>query len=251
MKSLAIVMAGGKGSRLYPMTYFLNKHLLPIYDRPVINFTIRKMQENNITDLAVTVQGTMVQQIDQYVQAYWKDSFERYFFFGNEVVNKEEEKMKNGNAITEVIEQLDMTPYEHIFTCCADNYFPYEIDMQKTCEAGHFWTHKPSKEYDFGSNTTLVTNGNIVMDMQRDNFKDAHQLIGITQYNKDMYMRFLEEVKLSGKLEVSEITRKYIMWCYGQKKPCTYSVYEPFWRDCGTPEGLFQASEHMRGLSNG
>ena len=88
----------------------------------------------------------------------------------------------------------------------------------------------------------------ISVDMIRENNLEGYQLIGITQYNTKAYLQFLSEVKLDGVVEVSQITRKFIMWCYGSNNPCTYERYEPFWRDCGTPEGLFQASEHYRGI---
>jgi len=36
-----VVLAGGKGSRLYPLTKITNKHLLPVYDRPMITIRCR------------------------------------------------------------------------------------------------------------------------------------------------------------------------------------------------------------------
>ena len=35
-----VILAGGTGSRLHPLTRITNKHLLPIYDRPMINYAI-------------------------------------------------------------------------------------------------------------------------------------------------------------------------------------------------------------------
>src|SRR3982074_1622149 len=46
-----IVLAGGTGSRLFPLTKITNKHLLPIYDRPMIYYPIQMLVEAGIEDV--------------------------------------------------------------------------------------------------------------------------------------------------------------------------------------------------------
>lgn len=48
-----IILAGGTGSRLFPLTRVTNKHLLPVYDRPMIYFPLQKLQEAGITDIMI------------------------------------------------------------------------------------------------------------------------------------------------------------------------------------------------------
>src|ERR1700755_2479509 len=52
-----IVLAGGTGSRLFPLTKITNKHLLPIYDKPMIYFPIETHVEAGIRDLLVVTGG--------------------------------------------------------------------------------------------------------------------------------------------------------------------------------------------------
>lgn len=52
-----VVLAGGTGSRLYPLTKITNKHLLPIYDRPMIYYPLQTMVEAGITDIMVVTGG--------------------------------------------------------------------------------------------------------------------------------------------------------------------------------------------------
>jgi len=52
-----IVLAGGTGSRLFPLTKITNKHLLPIYDKPMIYYPIRTLVDAGIADIMVVTGG--------------------------------------------------------------------------------------------------------------------------------------------------------------------------------------------------
>ncbi len=52
-----VVLAGGKGSRLYPLTRVTNKHLLPVYDRPMIFYPIQTLVDAGIRDIIVVTGG--------------------------------------------------------------------------------------------------------------------------------------------------------------------------------------------------
>lgn len=50
-------MAGGLGTRLYPLTYATNKHLLPVYDQPMVFYPIQTLIKAGITEVLVVVGG--------------------------------------------------------------------------------------------------------------------------------------------------------------------------------------------------
>lgn len=52
-----VLLAGGTGSRLHPLTRITNKHLLPIYDRPMINWAIDAAVKAGVTELMVVTGG--------------------------------------------------------------------------------------------------------------------------------------------------------------------------------------------------
>ncbi|MBW3546808.1 MAG: NTP transferase domain-containing protein [Actinobacteria bacterium] len=53
-----VILAGGSGSRLYPLTRITNKHLLPIYDRPMVTYAIEAMVNAGVDDIMLVTGGT-------------------------------------------------------------------------------------------------------------------------------------------------------------------------------------------------
>jgi glucose-1-phosphate thymidylyltransferase len=53
-----VVLAGGKGTRLHPLTRITNKHLLPIYDRPMVTYAVEALVGAGVTDLMLVTGGT-------------------------------------------------------------------------------------------------------------------------------------------------------------------------------------------------
>jgi glucose-1-phosphate thymidylyltransferase len=53
-----VVLAGGSGTRLHPLTRITNKHLLPIYDRPMVTYAIEALVSAGITEIMLVTGGT-------------------------------------------------------------------------------------------------------------------------------------------------------------------------------------------------
>jgi glucose-1-phosphate thymidylyltransferase len=53
-----VILAGGIGSRLHPLTRITNKHLLPIYDRPMVTYAIEAIVKSGITEIMLVTGGT-------------------------------------------------------------------------------------------------------------------------------------------------------------------------------------------------
>ena len=52
-----VILAGGLGTRLYPLTRVTNKHLLPVYDKPMIYYPLQSMKDAGIEEVMIVVGG--------------------------------------------------------------------------------------------------------------------------------------------------------------------------------------------------
>ena len=52
-----IILAGGLGTRLYPLTRITNKHLLPVYNKPMIFYPLEKLVQAGIKDIMIVTGG--------------------------------------------------------------------------------------------------------------------------------------------------------------------------------------------------
>ena len=66
MKVKAILVAGGHGSRLYPFTNITQKTLLPIYDRPVIDYALGTIRRAGIKNITI-ISNQFIGQIAKHV----------------------------------------------------------------------------------------------------------------------------------------------------------------------------------------
>ena len=57
-----IILAGGKGTRLRPLTLVTNKHLLPVYHKPMIYYPIEAMQKAGVKEVLLTTGGESIAQ---------------------------------------------------------------------------------------------------------------------------------------------------------------------------------------------
>ena len=53
-----VILAGGSGSRLAPLTRITNKHLLPLYDRPMVTYAVEALVRAGIDELMLVTGGT-------------------------------------------------------------------------------------------------------------------------------------------------------------------------------------------------
>jgi NDP-sugar pyrophosphorylase family protein len=67
----AVILAGGKGTRLYPITYEIPKPLLPVKKKPIINYLVNLFLEQGIKDIAVLINESFSEEFDWWKKRYY------------------------------------------------------------------------------------------------------------------------------------------------------------------------------------
>jgi glucose-1-phosphate thymidylyltransferase len=75
-----VILAGGSGTRLHPLTRITNKHLLPIYDRPMVNWSIDALVGAGITELMLVTGGTHAGEFFRLLGNGHEYGIERLFY---------------------------------------------------------------------------------------------------------------------------------------------------------------------------
>src|SRR5213076_2394299 len=75
-----VILAGGTGSRLHPLTLITNKHLLPIYDRPMIAYAIEALVNAGIAELMLVTGGTHAGEFFRLLGNGHEHGVERLFY---------------------------------------------------------------------------------------------------------------------------------------------------------------------------
>jgi len=69
----AVILAGGKGTRLYPVTYEIPKPLLPVKRRPIINYLVDLFRKNGVEDISVLVSSDFKEEFVWWKKRYYPD----------------------------------------------------------------------------------------------------------------------------------------------------------------------------------
>ncbi|MBT3452045.1 MAG: sugar nucleotidyltransferase [Euryarchaeota archaeon] len=234
MKVKAILLAGGHGSRLYPFTKYTQKTLLPLHNRPVIDYALGTIRRAGITDITI-VSNQFIGQITKHVGAGLPDERIHYVL--------EEEP-------TGVADALNLArAYNE--DCRLLIYFSDNITtVELTEEVGTFSNaeHPPgcillarqeANPQAFGV-AVLGQNGEVVDIVEKPENPPSDLAIGGIYMFDEAFWSFLDlGVEEKGEnFSITDVNRRYIQ--QGMAKLIT--VGEDTWVDCGTPDSLLHAS---------
>jgi glucose-1-phosphate thymidylyltransferase len=219
-----ILLAGGTGSRLYPSTKVTNKHLLNVYDKPMIEYPLKTLLDLGIKDIIV-VTGT---EHSGAVIKYLQDKEGINFTFK---IQRQPDGI--AGALMLCKELLD----SDTIVILGDNVFEETPDIQK--ENGCFLVVKevtcPER---FG--VAVIEEGKIKSVVEKPKeFLSNKAITGLYKFD-DRLPTFLDNLSKSqrGEYEITDIINKYLV----EDGYVNYCLYNKFWSDAGTPESLYECS---------
>jgi glucose-1-phosphate thymidylyltransferase len=228
-----VVLAGGSGSRLYPLTKITNKHLLPIYNKPMIYYPIQTLVDAGINDILIVTGGRNA------------GDFLRLLANGKEfgLTHLDFTYQEGEGGIAEALGLAEhFADGKPLCVILGDNIIEGSIrgavEAFKQQERGARILLKDVEDAErFG--VAEIRDGRIVgIEEKPKRPKSNHAVIGIYMYDETVFEKVKTLVPSNrGELEITDVNNAYI-----REGSMAFSRLEGWWTDAGTFESLLRAT---------
>jgi len=232
-----IILAGGLGKRLYPLTKITNKHLLPIYDRPMIYYPLETLINAGVKDILLVTGGN---NAGDFLRLLGNGAA-----FGLKHLNYTYQQGEGGIAAALALAE-HFADNDKIIVILGDNILednikPFIEEFQAQPAGAKIILKQVPKPNRFG--VPVFKNNQIVNIEEKPQFPSSpYAVTGIYMYDHSVFdiVRTLKP-SARGELEITDVNNAYI-----QQKNLTYNALPGWWTDAGTFESLYRANELVR-----
>lgn len=237
-----IILAGGSGSRLYPCTKVTNKHLLPVYDKPMIYYPIKLLADAGIKDIMIISgpghAGHFLNLLGSGKEFGVDLSFDIQEEAGGiaQALNIARKFVGNDKCIVIL--------GDNIFE---DNIKEFVEKFEKQEKGARIFLKDVSLESAKRFGCAIVEGDKVVyVEEKPQNPKSNLAMTGLYMFDSSIF-NIIDTLKPSarGEFEITDAIDYYVKqgWCY-------YDIIKGFWSDAGTFESLHKASSYMSTKSN-
>jgi len=235
-----VILAGGFGTRLLPLTAVTNKHLLPVFDKPLIYYPIQTLVEAGITEIMIVTGGS------------WAGDFLQLLGNGKKAfgghVNLHYTYQDGAGGIPVALSYAkDFVNGEDVCVILGDNVFEKDVAIdfvQSFTKGGRVLLKEVEDPQRFG--VAVVTGDKITRIVEKPKELISNLAItGLYCFDSQVW-DFIDTLAPSdrGELEVTDLHRYYL-----QKEELEYKVCSGWWTDAGTFESLYKAATYARSQS--
>ncbi len=237
-----IVLAGGTGSRLFPLTKITNKHLLPIFDKPMIYYPIQTLVEAGIKDILLVTGGRNSGDFLRLL-ANGKE-------FGLAHLNYTYQEGEGGIADALALAE-HFADREKICVILGDNIIEGSIreavEAFERQERGARILLKQVQDAERFGVAEMQGDRIVGIEEKPPQPKSHHAVIGIYMYDGTVFDKVRTLVpSRRGELEITDVNNAYI-----REGSMSFSHLEGWWTDAGTFESLLRAANLVAGTSHG
>jgi glucose-1-phosphate thymidylyltransferase len=222
-----VILAGGKGTRLYPLTRITNKHLLPIYDRPMVTYAVEALVNAGIAEIMLVTGGTHAGEFFRLLGNGHAHGIDRLLY----AYQEEEGGIADALSLSErfvdrapVAVMLADNVFERSVRAIAENFEEQQsgarIVLSREDDPGHL-RHLGVAELDGDRVTGIVE--------KPQEPKSAYAVTGLYFYDEAVWdLLPTLEPSARGELEITDVNNWYV-----ERGELQYDVLDGFWGDAG------------------
>ncbi len=223
-----IILAGGTGSRLYPLTKVTNKHLLPVYDRPMIYYPLQTLINAGIEDILIVSgrghAGHFLELLGSGAEFGVRLTYE---------IQEEAGGIAQALSLTE-----GFADDEPVAVILGDNIFKDNIcsAMESFNSGARIFLKEVPDANRFG---VAEIKGDRIVSVEEKPVvpKSNLAVTGLYIYDRGVFdIIHALEPSGRGELEITDVNNEYI-----RMGEMSYSVLEGYWSDAGTFDSLLRA----------
>ena len=235
-----VILAGGLGTRLQPLTLATNKHLLPVYDKPVIYYAIEKLFAAGIDKIMIVTSG---EHMADFVKLLGSGQHFKRPQGGQVQIVYGIQNEPNGVAYGLYIAK-EYVGSDDCALFLGDNIFEDEIEehIKSFTGGARVFLKKVPDPKRFGV-ATLDENGKVIaIEEKPENPASDLAVTGLYLYDATVFDKMLDQEKSArGEYEITYLNNKYIA-----EGKLDAVLLEKEWFDAGTFDSLLAAGNYMR-----
>ena len=228
-----VILAGGLGTRLHPLTKITNKHLLPVFDKPMIFYPLQALVNAGIRDILIVTGGN---HAGDFLKLLGNGKE-----FGLQHVNYTYQEGEGGIAAA-----LDLAEYfsegEKICVILGDNIIEKNIvhavrAFEKQERGARILLKEVPDAHRFG--VPEIQGDRVVRIVEKPKAPPSnYAVIGIYLFDAEVF-RIIKTLKPSdrGELEITDVNNEYL-----RQGTLCYDILDGWWTDAGTFDSLLRAS---------
>lgn len=226
-----VVLAGGRGTRLRPMTRVVNKHVLPIYDKPMIYYPVRTLISAGIDEILII---SNAEHIGKYIELLEGEDFNADFQY---LVQSEPKGIAHAVSLAEGF--VD----DQFAAVLGDNIILGDVSENISLEGGSAKILLKQVDKPTAYGVARVQDNQVVSLKEKPESPQSDlAVIGLYIYD-DTVFDIIRDLEPSdrGEYEITDVNKQYI-----ERGELVYEEIDNEWFDAGTPDGLFKASREAR-----
>lgn len=230
-----VILAGGHGTRLHPLTQITNKHLLPVYNKPMILYPLETLKKTGIEEIMIVCGKEHA------------GHFMSFLGSGKDFGVKLSYALQSGaGGIADALSLAeDFAGQGKIAVVLGDNIFEEDFseDFKKfqNEKGSKIFIKEVSDPHRFG--VAEIENNKIIGTEEKPkNPKSNLAIVGLYLYNPDVFMKIKQLTPSArGELEVTDLHNMYI-----KEDALSYGVVGGFWSDAGTFDSLLSVANYIK-----